>query len=301
MAAVEPSRELLTGVTRLTGARPVRWVARRGGFTPTERWSLDLADGRRVFAKRATQDWLADALRAEYRTLGLIDADFRCEVVGWQDGNRPLLVLEDLREAYWPPPWRSGDVDRVLATLERMWALPADDLSSAEDVRTIMSGWRQIATDPSAFLRLGIGSPRWVSGCVPVLRDAADAVSYRGGAFLHMDVRSDNLCLQGERVVLVDWNWAVRGPAELDLAYWLPSLRLEGGPLPEQIAPGLGGYAAAVASYFATAAAQPPVPDSPRLRLIQLEQLKIALPWACRELGLPEPDRLRYKTDEDLA
>ena len=133
-----------------------------------------------------------------------------------------------------------------------------------------------------------------MSGCVPVLRDAADAASYRGGAFLHMDVRSDNLCLQGERVVLVDWNWAVRGPAELDLACWLPSLRLEGGPLPEQVAGGLGGYAAAVASYFATVAALPPVPDSPRLRHGQLDQLKIAVPWACRELGLPEPDRLPH-------
>jgi hypothetical protein len=294
VAAVGPSQQLLTGVARLTGARPVRWVFRRGGFTPAERWSLDLADGRRVFAKRATVDWLADALRAEYRTLRLVDADFRCEVVGWEDGERPLLVLEDLREAHWPPPWRPGDVDRVLATLERMWALPAEDLPSAEDVRTIMSGWQQIAADPSAFLRLGIASRRWVSGCVPVLRDAADAVSYRGDAFLHMDVRSDNLCLQGERVVLVDWNWAVRGPAELDLACWLPSLRLEGGPLPEQVAPGLGRYAAAIASYFATAAAQPPVPDSPRLRRGQLDQLKIALPWACRELGLPEPDRLPH-------
>jgi hypothetical protein len=76
------------------------------------------------------------------------------------------------------------------------------------------------------------------------------------------------------------------------LACWLPSLRLDGGPLPEHVARGLGGYAAAVASYFATVAALPPVPDSPRLRRTQLEQLKIALPWACRELGLPEPDRL---------
>ena len=48
--------------------------------------------------------------------------------------------------------------------------------------------------------------------------------------------------------------------------------------------PGLGRYAAAVASYFATGAALPPVPDSPRLRRGQLEQLKIALPWA---FGLP--------------
>jgi hypothetical protein len=75
------------------------------------------------------------------------------------------------------------------------------------------------------------------------------------------------------------------------LTCWLPSLRLEGGPLPEQVAPGLGEYAAA-ASYFATVAVQPPVPDSPRLRRGQLDQLKVALPWACRELGLPEPDRL---------
>src|SRR5207342_525427 len=108
---------------------------------------------------------------------------FVAGVVGWADGDRPLLVLEDLREAHWPPPWRPGDVDRVLATLERMWALPAGDLPSAEDVRTVMSGWRQIVADPSAFLRLGIASPRWVRSCVPVLRDAADAVAYRGGAF----------------------------------------------------------------------------------------------------------------------
>jgi len=78
VAEVEPSGELLARVTRLTGARPVGWVSRPGGFTPTERWSLDLADGRWVFAKRATRDWLAEALRIEYRNLGLIDADFRC-------------------------------------------------------------------------------------------------------------------------------------------------------------------------------------------------------------------------------
>ena len=55
-------------------------------------------------------------------------------------------------------------------------------------------------------------------------------------------------------------------------------------PRAEQVAPGLGRYATAVASYFATGAALPPVPDPPRLRRGQLEQLKIALPWA---FGLP--------------
>jgi hypothetical protein len=291
VAEVEPSGELLARVTRLTGARPVGWVSRPGGFTPTERWSLDLADGRWVFAKRATRDWLAEALRIEHRNLGLIDADFRCAILGWEDGEYPLLLLEDLREARWPPPWQAGDVDRVLATLERVWAMPADDLPPAEEVRTIMSGWHQVAEDPTAFLRLGIASPQWVDRCVEDLCAAADAASYSGSAFLHMDVRSDNMCFLGERIVLVDWNWAVRGPTDLDLACWLPSLRLEGGPLPDSVAPGLGAYAAAIASYFAVNAALPPVPDSPSLRRAQRDQLNIALSWACRELGLPQPQR----------
>jgi len=170
--------------------------------------------------------------------------------------------------------------------------VPAEGLPSGEGIRKIMSGWHQIAADPAGFLRLGVASARWVDACVGTLRDAADSASYRGDAFLHMDLRSDNMCLQGERVVLIDWNWAVRGPAELDLACWLPSLRLEGGPEPEHVASGLGAYAAAIASYFAVEAALAPVPDSPRLREGQRKQLTVALPWACRELGLPAPDKL---------
>ena len=294
LCEVEPSTALRAAVAGLTGAQPTRWTARSGGFTPTERWSFDLADGRRVFAKRGTEDWLAETLRTEYRVLGMVAAGLRCEVLGWQDGRRPVLLLEDLRHGYWPPPWRPGDIDQVLSALQRMWAMPADGLPSAERVREIMSGWQRIVEDPSAFLRLQIATPGWLERCLEPLREAADAASYAGDAFLHMDIRSDNICLLGDRVVLVDWNWAVRGPRELDLACWLPSLRLEGGPLPEQVATGLGRYAAAMASYFAVSAALPPVPGSPRLRRFQLDQLTVALPWACRELDLPQPDLLQH-------
>jgi hypothetical protein len=77
-----------------------------------------------------------------------------------------------------------------------------------------MSDWHQVAEDPTAFLQLGIASPQWVGHCVEDLCLAADAASYSGSAFLHMDLRSDNMCLLGQRVVLVDRNWAVRGPTE---------------------------------------------------------------------------------------
>ena len=92
---------------------------------------------------------------------------------------------------------------------------------------------------------------------MPVLADAARRAN-SGPDFLHMDVRSDNLCFTGDRVVFVDWNWAVRGPRDLDLACWLAALRLEGGPLPDEVTPGLGAYAAGISGFFAQKAPLPP-------------------------------------------
>jgi len=41
-------------------------------------------------------------------------------------------------------------------------------------------------------------------------------------------VRSDNLCLRDGHAVLLDWNHARIGNAAFDIAFWLPSLVLEG-------------------------------------------------------------------------
>jgi SAM-dependent methyltransferase len=93
-----------------------------------------------------------------------------------------------------------------------------------------------------------------------------------------------------DRVVLVDWNCAVRGNGALDVAFLAPSLRLEGGPLPEETLPGGAALAAVVSGFFACRAGRPVIPEAPRARWIQLRQLRIALPWAARVLGLPAPD-----------
>ena len=111
----------------LLRSRPVGWERARGGFTVAERWSLDLADGRRVFAKMATTPDIGRRLKAEYRNMLAAPADLRCEVLGWQDGRPPLLVVEDFSHARWPPPWRMGDVERVLETLRRLWETPTPD------------------------------------------------------------------------------------------------------------------------------------------------------------------------------
>ena len=124
-----------------------------------------------------------------------------------------------------------------------------------------------------------------------MMASAADDADVEGDAFLHFDVRSDNVCFDGARVWLVDWNLVVLGNPLVDVAFWLPSLAAEGGPQPDVIAPEIpAGLAAFVAGFFAAQAGQPVIPHAPRVRSVQLDQLRIALPWAARSCGLPPPE-----------
>jgi hypothetical protein len=92
--------------------------------------------------------------------------------------------------------------------------------------------------------------------------------------------------------VLVDWNHACIGNPALDPAAWLPSVTLEGGPLPDDIADdAVSQFAVVVAGFFAARAGLPPPDGAPLVRGFQLAQVRVALPWACRVLGIAPPDR----------
>src|SRR5436305_465940 len=139
---MRPPDELLERVETLVGSRPVAWKRGEGGDSIAERWSLDLDDGRRVFAKMAPTDDIARRIRDEHRNMSAIDDDLRCEIIAWEDGDRPLFVLEDLREAHWPPPWEPGEVERALATFERIWSSPVPDfLPKADRFLEPFRGW----------------------------------------------------------------------------------------------------------------------------------------------------------------
>jgi aminoglycoside phosphotransferase (APT) family kinase protein len=84
--------------------------------------------------------------------------------------------------------------------------------------------------------------------------------------------------------VLLDWNHARLGNPAFDVAFWLPSLVLEGGPGPEEF--GVDELAVFVAGFFAARAGLPAPEGAPRVRGFQRAQLEVALPWACAVLGL---------------
>lgn len=255
------------------------------GYSINEHWSVGFADGGRAFLKLGSVDPSPQWVREEHHVYACVRGPFMPELLGFEDGGEPLLVLEDMHPAArWPPPWEHGDIDAVLAALHEIAAAPVDgDLPrlAAEE----WPGWTHIARDPAAFLSTGVASPAWLERSLPALLDAAERAPLSGEALVHCDVRSDNLCIRDGRAVLLDWNHARIGNSGFDIAFWLPSLELEGGPAPDGF--GVNEFAVVVAGFFASRAGLPPPEGAPRVRGFQRAQLEVALPWTCRVLGLP--------------
>jgi hypothetical protein len=276
-------------VARVTGARPVAWERRGGGWAANDRWSVELDDGRRVFVKHGAAEILAEFLRNEHRFYVEVQAPFMPQLVGFDDdGEYPLLVLEDLAHGTWPPPWTDDEIDAVRATLREVRATPPPPHlpRPAERIETLRVGWDEVARDPQPFLSLGLVDRDWLDAALPPLLEASHAARIDGDELIHFDVRSDNICFARGRAILVDWNLAARGNGDFDVACWLPSLATEGGPQPWDVLPAAPEYAALLAGFFASRAGLPPPSTAPLVRTVQLRQLVPALAWARREVGV---------------
>ena len=278
--------------SELLGSPVISHTTASGGYTHAFRAVAQTSDGRSAFIKAATDDATASWLRLEHqRYTELSGTGFMPQCVGWRDGPRPVLVLADYSHGHWPPPWRPGDVELVLAALEELGRVDASEaVPSLEAFPGLFESWEVVAADPAPFLSLGVVEPVWLDRYLDVLVEAAASVPFGGDAVVHLDIRSDNLVFVDGRALLIDWNWARRGNPLIDKAFWLPSLHAEGGPAPDVLMPDAPGYAALVSGFFAAKAGMPVAPPrTAAIRDIQIAQLMTSLPWACRALGLEEP------------
>ncbi|HEU4831468.1 MAG TPA: phosphotransferase [Actinomycetota bacterium] len=297
---MEPTEREIAAVRRTLKrlrAEPTGWdPVLSGGHTPARRWIVTLDDGRTAFAKVATDELTASWLRDEHVVYQhLLGASFVPGYVGfYDDGEHPVLALEDLSSGTWPPPWDAAGTSALLASLDEMWATepPPGTALAIDDAREIAGGWDEIARSPEPFLRRGLCSEPWLSEHLDTLRSVADEAAFGGDALLHFDVRSDNVCFRPDdgRAVLIDWNLTSVGNPQIDVVFWLPSLEAEGGPAPETVLPDADpGLVSTCAAFFCARAARPPIPTAPTVREAQLVQARTALPWAARALGLPPP------------
>ena len=280
---------MIERVAAATGrrVRSLREVETRG-YAMAYHGIVEFADGSTAFVKAGAEEITSEFLRDELRFYESVTGPFMPTVIGLDAADPPLLVLEDLSDARWPPPWDDPTIHAVRETLAAVWGAPAPAWLPpvTAEREWLLGGWANIAADPGPFLSLDLCSVDWLDGALPVFRSAAESAPIDGDAMLHLDVRSDNLCLADRGAVLVDWNLVHTGNPDLDLAAWLPSLRLEGGPAPEELLPGAGELAAALAGFFLSRAGLPPPPTAPLVRQIQLAQGEVALAWACRELAI---------------
>ena len=250
---------------------------------------MRLSDGRKVFAKVASDELTASWLRDEYRVYQGLRAPFMPELLGWDDdGDRPILVLEDLSGGEWQQSWTDDKIKHVLRTLESVAkSKPPAAMPLLEDMRPDLASWSLVAAKPEMFLALKLCSKQWLESALPVMMDCDAKADLSGSELVHLDVRSDNICFLGDRTILVDWNWARIGNAELDAVAWAPSVTVENGPAPETFMHADPKLVALIAGYWAYRAGMPPLAPGSLVRTLQLRLLEVALPWAAKLLKLP--------------
>jgi hypothetical protein len=101
-------------------------------------------------------------------------------------------------------------------------------------------------------------------------------------------------------VFFVDWPHARVGAPWLDLAYFLPSVAMQGGPLPDEVFWGhplarfaqrqdVSSVLAGLAGFMIHSATQPPPPGIPNLRSFQLAQGQQAVRWLRKMTSVERP------------
>jgi hypothetical protein len=304
-APTQPTPELAKSVEDRLGKRAVRWQKPHTGLTPAQRFVVQFEDGSSVFVKAAVDDWTERCLRTDQQLISALD-DLVPALISWIDAPpRSVMILEDLHDAHWPADhfrqvggatlpvlWKPGQRELLFSALERLAALrPPVELPALAEL--FAPEWPAIAADPVPFLGLGMCSGRWLERALGPLLAAERDLDLSGDSLVHNDVRSDNVCFRGERVILVDWSNARRGSAHFDLATFLGSCPIEDGPDPYAIMPGTTGSSAWVGGFAAWRAAQLArralhETSAPKWLLGVFERLaRDHLQWAAKCLDLP--------------
>ncbi len=286
-------RDLAWRIERLIGAKIESYTPVAGGYSLATRL-LCRTTTTSFFAKIGATPLTSQFLRREMHVYSSVSGAFMPQLVAWEDHeSAPILVIEDLSAAHWPPPWDAWRVDLVFAQIHAMHHTQASLASYAQVHGVRGANWPVVAADPVPFLSLGLAEARWLEAALPLLIRHEAQCSTDGESLTHWDLRSDNICITESRAIFVDWNHACMSNPTLDLGFWLPSLayEYEGGPAPERILPDAPEIAAYVAGFFAARAGLPGISDAPRVRVVQRQQLQTALPWVARALDLPPPGR----------
>jgi aminoglycoside phosphotransferase len=290
-----------TAVEEHLGSQVVTAANARGGFTPGLASTLALADGRRLFAK-AISATLSEVGMNQYRreaaNIPRLPPSVPSPRLLWHydDGEWVVLLLSMVDGHPPAQPWLTSELEQVLSSIADLSALltPAPFIDGRlVDVQAgDFTGWRDLqAAWPGSASGLASYGP-WVTHRRDVLAELESTwqTVADGDSLLHGDLRADNLLLTDDGVVFVDWSDTCVGAGWVDLVLMLPSIAMQGGPMPEQIvrqhpltrdldAHVVDVMAATVAGFFVARSLMPAPPGLPTIRAFQRAQGVEAVRW----------------------
>jgi Phosphotransferase enzyme family len=293
---LDPPGVVLQAVAAATSTQPASSRHVVAGHTHAEKWVVTLADGRAVFVKAGTAPSARAQIGREREIIGSVRAPFMPRVYGGAGGDEwATLVMEDLSDGHWPPPY-PDDGRALLEAVARVGDVaPPAIVARRPSGRPLGTYWERIVADPEPVLAHGSFSRAWLERCTPELVAAESRARLDGDDFLHDDVWHGNVCYVDRGAVLIDWASASIGDRRLDLAYALLSIRSTGATPPLVDFEDEGAYASLLAGADAYNAAQQvneSIVRASALREGWLHDLRYALVWVCGLLGLPQPSEI---------
>jgi aminoglycoside phosphotransferase (APT) family kinase protein len=300
-----------TAIEDVCGARVVQAWTQPGGFSPGLAARVRCQNGARFFIKAVSAEANPDSPglhRQEGKVLAALDPLITgrhlpiprlCGVV-----DRPpwiALVLEDVAGRQPALPWQAAELQQVVAVLDQL----ADALTPAplavpavgERLGREFTGWQTLATTAGRD-RLDPWSRTHLDQLAET--EATWVQHAAGDTLLHADIRADNLLITGQGAVVVDWPWACRGAAFVDLVLFAPSVAMQGGPPPADLIASsrscrtvsrqaLTSLVCAAAGYVTEQSLRPPPPGLPTVRAFQAAQATIARRWLAELIQQPPP------------
>jgi len=287
------------------GSRVVGTWSAGTGFTPGFASRLDLADGRRVFAKAASSaddrvhTWqLSAAYREEVRKLRLLPRGIGAPALLWSldsdvAGERWVVLGLEYVDGR-PPrrPWRPDELSLVtdmLADIAPIMAHVPEGLelgTFADD----FDGWEAWV----AHVAERDGAGAWLDEVAVLAAESVERCS--GDGMAHLDLRDDNILVDAERRVWIcDWNFPMLAAPWVDLVCLLLSAYGDGldveaavrvHPLTRDVDPrSVDSLLANLWLYFTTRMDAPVPAHSPHLRDHQRWYADATGSWLARRLA----------------
>lgn len=276
----------------------ISWTSHDTGYSPGPALTLVTATGR-VFVKAAdvtAHPVSATLHRREAAVARALPDDLPMPSLSWiLDDDDWVVVAFEAVEGHTPQvPWVEEDVRAVARLVDALAGVDAPELLPLQADGSF-TGWEKLAAGEQAGLdsydpwvrenlgRLARIEPTWTAAVA-------------GTRLIHGDLRGDNVLVRDGQALAIDWPYASRGAAFCDLVGWLPSLRIEGGPEPEQMLQSTAvgraagpeavtAYLVAVTGYFVHESLLPDPPGIPHVREFQRAQGEVCISWLRERLG----------------